>query len=288
MSEIAYLDGSFADTKNIGFLRTHALHYGTSVFEGIRVYDARPFQLEAHMERMMRSAEIIRLIAPLSKAETIDINLELIRRSGLGNCYLRPVMFRSGPDLGVYAPENPVSFGVLIWDWPAIFGAEAARRGIALTSRVPYRRPPPAGFPSEAKSSASYLIGAINRQVAAEAGYDDSLILTHDGFVGEASGANLFVVQDGVVRTPPPEGFLDGLTRQTVIGQLLDGRRLEVTRLTLDDVYAADEVFLTGTAYEIMPVRRIDDRDFTPGPVTLRIAEAFRDLTHSLYQYEEA
>lgn len=285
---IAYLDGAFVSADDATILQTHALHYATAVFEGIRVYDGHAFLLEAHVERLLRSARLIGLEPALSEDGYIAILKETIARSGLSNAYLRPVIYQGGPDLGVYAPNNKVSFGVLIWDWPAVFGAEGVSRGIAITTKVPYQRPSPACFPSEAKSSAGYLIGGINRREAAKAGFDDALMLTYDGFVAEASGANIFAVYEGKVVTPKPIGILNGITRQTVIQNLPADFSIDEIDLELSTLLKADEVFLTGTAYEIMPVRQIDDATFVPGPLTARMAEIYRSLTNPVKELVES
>lgn len=277
---LAFLDGNFIDAREAGILQVHALHYASSVFEGIRVYDGRAFMLDAHVIRLLRSAEIVGLQCGLDKARCMEILEEAVTRSRLVNSYMRPVVFNGGPDLGVFAPTNATRFGVLVWDWPSPFGDEEIREGISLTTRVPYRRPPESCFPSEAKASAGYLVGCINRQHSAIAGFDDALMLTHDGFVAEASGANIFALCAGKLLTPRPKGILNGITRQVVINHMPPDVCVEERDLDLATLKNADEVFLTGTAYEIMPVRRIDDFAFSPGPLTRRIAETYRSLTN--------
>ena len=277
----AFLDGDFIDTKEAGILQVHALHYASSVFEGVRAYNGRAFMLGAHVSRLLRSAEIVGLRCDLDEARCTETIEETIARSGLKDSYIRPLIFNGGPDLGVFAPTNSTRFGVLVWDWSNLFGDAGTREGISLTTRVPYRRPPESCFPSEAKASAGYLAGCINRHHAATAGFDDALMLTHDGFVAEASGANIFALWAGTLLTPRPKGILNGITRQVVINHLPPDLCFEERDIDPATLKNADEVFLTGTAYEIMPVRRIDDVAFAPGPLTRRIAENYRSLTSS-------
>jgi len=277
--ELAYLDGNFSNIENVDILQIHALHYASSVFEGIRVYSGRAFMLDAHVDRLLRSAEIIGLNPGFDRNHCRSVLEKTIALSRLGDAYLRPVIFQGGPDLGVHAPNNTTHFGVLIWDWPAVFGDASAQQGISLTSRVPYRRPPEVSFPSQAKSSAGYLIGGINRRHAVKAGFDDALMLTHDGLVAEATGANIFAIRNGKVITPRPNGFLNGITRQVVIANLPGDLDFEECDLEFGTLLAAEEIFLAGTAYEIMPVRQVDDVIFAPGPQTQRIAAIYRSLT---------
>lgn len=277
----AFLDGVFVDARDAGILQVHALHYASSVFEGIRAYNGRAFLLGAHVNRLLHSAEIIGLRCDLDEAQCTEIIEEMIARSGLKDSYIRPLIFKGGPDLGVFAPTNSTRFGVLVWDWPNLFGDAGTREGISLTTHVPYRRPPESCFPSEAKASAGYLIGCINRNQAVTAGFDDALMLTHDGFVAEASGANIFALCADRLLTPRPKGILNGITRQVVINHLPPDLCFEERDIDPATLKNADEVFLTGTAYEIMPVRRIDDVAFTLGPLTRRIAETYRSLTSS-------
>ncbi len=273
-----YYQGVYAEAEKYPFLLAHALHYATSVFEGIRVYNGAPFLLEEHLSRLITSCELIGIDCPATVQELSKICYNLIDKTGVQNAYLRPVVFKGGPDLGVYAPKNTIELSVIIWEWPSVFGAAAVSKGISLTSDIPYRRPPPTCFPTQAKSSAAYLIGAINRQKAENDGFNDALLFTHAGMVAEATGANIFLVNGNTVTTPPANDFLNGLTRQTVIGLLASGQ-VEEREITLDDVKSADEVFLTGTAYEVIGVSKIDDCEKSVGQFTSNIRNAYLKLT---------
>jgi branched-chain amino acid aminotransferase len=287
-SGLAYQDGRFIEHGSANLLWTHALHYATSVFEGVRIYGGAPFLLREHIQRLYRSCELVGLDFHMPVTECIDLCREIIVRSQLDDAYLRPVVYNAGPDLGVHAPANDTRLGLLIWEWPAVFGDNASRRGLALSSDVPWRRPSPQSFPVQAKASAGYLLGSINRRAAEKAGFDDALVLTHDGMVAEATGANIFIVRDGRVATPPATSFLDGLTRRTVI-DLLDGiAPLDVVPLTLADLNQADEIFLTGTAYEVMPVSRLDSRTLPCGPLTAGLRDRYLQLTRSASTVQEA
>lgn len=287
-SGLAYQDGRFVEHGSASLLWTHALHYATSVFEGVRVYGGAPFLLREHIQRLYRSCELVGLDFRMPVTECIDLCREIIVLSKLDDAYLRPVVYNAGPDLGVHAPANDTRLGLLIWEWPAVFGDNASQRGLALSSDVPWRRPSPESFPVQAKASAGYLLGSINRRAAEKAGFDDALVLTHDGMVAEATGANIFIVRNGRVATPPAISFLDGLTRRTVI-DLLDGvAPLDVVPLTLADLNQADEIFLTGTAYEVMPVSRLDSRILPCGPLTTGLRDRYLQLTRSASTVQEA
>ncbi|MEP2781132.1 MAG: aminotransferase class IV [Pseudoruegeria sp.] len=276
---IAYLDGNFITPDQASILSVHALHYASAVFEGIRIYDGQAFMLTAHVERLLQSAEIIGLKPNLTLASCTSILTETIERSGLRNAYLRPIIFQGGPNLGVYAPDNVTRFGALIWEWPSVFGEQRAQTGISLTTDVPYRRAPELCFPSQAKSSAGYMVSGINRRKAELAGFDDALMLTHAGLIAEASGANIFMVHNGELLTPEPHGILNGITRQVVMANLPDGLICRECPLDPSDILEAEEVFLTGTAYEVIPVRQIDNTLFQVGPRTQQIMDIYRSLT---------
>lgn len=287
MCNIAFLDGDFTTLDQADILSVHALHYASAVFEGIRVYDGQAFMLTAHVERLLQSASIIGLKLDLTLEKCLAILTEMIKRSGLRNAYLRPIVFQGGPDLGVHAPGNATRFGALIWDWPDVFGAKGARDGITLTTRVPFKRPPEACFPSQAKSSAGYMIGGINRRQAVQAGFDDALMLTNSGHVAEASGANIFAIRKGELLTPEPIGILNGITRQVVMANLPDGMMCRECALELSMLLDAEEVFLTGSAYEVIPVRQIDEAIYQIGPQTRRVMQVYRSLTSKSLQILE-
>jgi branched-chain amino acid aminotransferase len=254
---------------------SHGLHYGTSVFEGERVYGGEVFRLRAHSERLIRSARLIAL--PFDwDADTLDAATRaVVEANGITDGYVRPVAWRGAEDMGLSAPDARTHLAIAAWSWPAVFGADQRERGIALAPSR-WRRIPPDAVPVQAKAAGIYLNGAIARREAEAAGADDALLLDARGDLAEATGANLFLVRDGALLTPIADHVLDGITRRTVIDLARGlGLAVEQTRLPPAALETAAEVFLTGTAYEITPVSRIAERRLPVGPVTRRLLDAF-------------
>ncbi len=250
---------------------SHGLHYGTAVFEGIRAYGGRAFRLEDHMARLVRSAELIGLDLGWTVARLTEAARACLEVNEVADGYIRPIAWRGSEALGLLAPETRTQIAMAVWSWPAVFGAEARADGIALATAA-WRRPSAAFAPAQAKATGLYLLGVLARQQAAAAGFDDALMLTGDGHLAEASGANLFIVEQGRLLTPEPTEVLDGITRQTIITLArADGIEVVEQPLAPERLAGADEVFLTGTAYEVQPVRRVDGRRFAVGPVTRRL-----------------
>ena len=264
----------------------HALHYGSSVFEGLRVY-ATPqgpayFRLADHTRRLFESARVYDIDVGYSAQEIEAACLELIRANGMGSAYVRPIVFRGAGSLGVLPQaDGPVEVAILALPWGAYLG-EAAERGadVCVSS---WRRPPPGTLPSWAKAGGNYLSSQLMALEARRGGYDEGIALGHEGLLGEGAGENLFLVRKGRLLTPPTgAGILAGITRDTVItlaGEL--GLAVEERDLPREALYGADEVFLCGTAAEITPVRSVDRKrvgDGTPGPVTRALRDAFFGL----------
>ncbi|ANY06182.1 branched-chain amino acid transaminase [Pseudonocardia sp. HH130630-07] len=259
---------------------SHGLHYASSVFEGIRVYGGAPFALEEHYRRLHRSAAVLRIDVPFGVAELCAATRELIAASGVADGYVRPISWRGSGSIEVPGFDAGSHTAVALWAWPSVFGEDARTAGIRIgTSR--WRRPDPDTAPTEAKSASNYAIGTLARHEVAGQGFDDALLLDRQGRVAEATGANIFLVADGALHTPIADSFLSGITRATVIG--IAGRcGIEVVerRILPSEIAGADEVFLTGTAYEVQPVRAVDDVELAPGPVTRRLQEEYRALVH--------
>ncbi|MET0403978.1 MAG: branched-chain amino acid transaminase [Cystobacter sp.] len=255
---------------------SHGLHYGTSVFEGVRAYGGRLFKLTAHSRRLVRSAELMSFPLPYD-VETLDrATEEVVRANGIQDGYVRPIAWLGSEDIGLAAPDARVHVAIAAWSWPAVFGQDAQAQGIRVrTTR--WTRMHPSMLPVKAKTAGVYATGVLARRESAQAGFDDVLILDHQGFVAEASGANLFLVERGRLVTPLADSFLDGITRAVVI-ELARERGLEVSeeRVSLGRLREADEVFLTGTAYEVQPVRAIDDRVYPVGEVSRRLVGAYQ------------
>ena len=275
-----WMDGSMLPWRDAKVhVLTHALHYASCVFEGIRVYDGRIFKLSAHSQRLIDSARVLGFEVPYDLAALDQACTQVSAANGIGDGYLRPVAWRGAEMMGVSAQHCRIHVAIAAWTWPAYFTPEARLRGIRMT-RAPYRRPSPETAPTRSKAAGLYMICTLSKHQAEAAGYDDALMLDHRGYLAEGTGANLFLVIDGKLHTPIPDCFLDGLTRQTVIG-LAKGRGIEVIERHIqpEELTDAQEVFLTGTAVEVTPVREIDEHRFQVGAITRQLITDFDALT---------
>ena len=273
-----WLDGRFVPWRDARLhVLTHGLHYASGVFEGERAYEGRVFKLREHTERLFRSARHLGFEIPYGM-DTIDAACaEALSRNGLTDGYIRPIAWRGSEKLAVAARGTSVHVAIAAWAWPSLFGADRMA-GVAL-AMAKWRRPAPDTAPTEAKASGLYVIGTLAKHAAEEEGFDDALMLDFKGDVAEATGANVFFVIDGALHSPAPHGFLDGITRRTVID--LAGRAgMKVVERTIapGEIAGATEVFLVGTAAEVTPVRRIGDLHFTPGRVTERLVADYAHL----------
>lgn len=262
---------------------THALHYGSGVFEGIRAYDTERgpgiFRLTDHIRRLFRSAAIYMMEIPFPQARLVEACKEVVRANRLGACYVRPLVYRGYGVMGLNPLKAPVRVAVAAWPWGTYLGEEALESGARLIVSS-WRRPDPNVLPSQAKASGQYINSGLAKVEAVKAGYDDAIMLSAEGTVAEATGENLFIVRDGVLVTPPvSSGALLGITRDSVITIARDlGYEVVERKLFRSDVYTADEAFLTGTAAEVTPVRELDDRPIgsgTRGPITKEIQETY-------------
>jgi branched-chain amino acid aminotransferase len=260
---------------------THALHYGSSVFEGNRVYGGRIFKLTEHSERLAKSAETLGFSLPYSVAEIDAACMETIRANHIVDGYVRPVAWRGSEQMGVSAQASKINVAIACWEWPSYFSPEAREKGLRLTWST-WRRPPPDCAPVKAKAAGLYMICTLSKHAAERAGFDDALMLDWRGQLAEATGANLFLVIDGKIHTPKPDCFLDGITRRTVIA-LAKARGIEVIERAMfpDDLDKAQEVFLTGTAAEVCAIGSIDERTFTVGPVTRALRADYETLVRA-------
>jgi len=259
---------------------THALHYGSCVFEGERVYNGNVFKLTEHSKRLVRSAEILGFQIPYSVEEIDRATLETVAASGLKNAYVRPVAWRGSEQMGVSAPNSRIHLAIAVWEWPSYFTPEARMAGIKLIW-APYRRPAPNTAPSESKAAGLYMICTISKHQAEAAGCSDALMLDYRGRVAEATGANFFMVKNGVLHTPTPECILNGITRQTIM-DLARRRGITVVEREIwpEELPTADEIFLTGSAAEVTPVGQIGDLTFKPGAVCKMMIQDYDDLVH--------
>ena len=257
---------------------THGLHYGSCVFEGERLYNGKIFKLTEHTKRLFRSAEILEMDIPFTVAEIDAACKETVARMGFENAYVRPVAFRGPEQMGVAGLGTRTHVAIAAWEWPSYFDPEVKRRGIRMM-HAPYARPAPNSAPTEAKAAGLYMICTLSKDAAARAGYSDALMLDYRGYVAEATGANIFFVQDGAVITPLADCFLNGLTRQTVI-DLARARGFEVIERHIlpEEMTQFSECFITGSAAEVTPVSEIGEYRFTPGNVSLSLMEDYSQL----------
>ncbi len=254
---------------------SHALHYASSVFEGERVYNGRVFKLTEHSERLGRSARMLDFELPYSTDEIAAANLEVVAANGIVDGYLRPVAWRGSEMMGVSAQNCAIFLAIASWPWPPYFGDDSRLRGIRLAF-AEYRRPSPDTAPTGSKASGLYMICTLSRHAAEADGYDDALMLDWRGRVAESTGANFFMVQNGELHTPTPDCFLDGITRRTAIA-LAEARGVKTIERTImpEELAHADEVFLTGTAAEITPIREIGPHHYQVGPLSRQLVEDY-------------
>ena len=290
-SEWIWMNGDFVawDDAKVHVL-SHGLHYGTGVFEGIRCYETERgpavFRHHEHLERLARSAEMYYLPLGYSVDQVRAATHELIRRNGLESCYIRPLAFRGYGEMGLYAKGAPVDVIVAVWPWGAYLGEEGKRHGVRAKVSS-WRRISPNGLIPHAKASGQYLNSILAKTESANAGYDEAILLDEAGNVCEGSGENIFVVRDGEIVTPPhTASILDGISRRSIIQIARDlGYRVVERDVARSELYLAEEVFLSGTAAELVPVREIDDHDLgEPGEITRVIQAKFEDALHGRAQ----
>jgi branched-chain amino acid aminotransferase len=267
---------------------THGLHYGTGVFEGERAYDTPQgtgiFRHREHLERLFKSAELYYMPIPFTLEELRSATHELIVANDLHECYIRPIVFRGYGQMGLYPLDCDVDVAIAVWSWGAYLGEEGKRSGIRAKVSS-WRRIPHDSLIPHAKASGQYLNSVLAKIEATKAGYEEAILLDAHGFVCEGTGENVYLVRDGVILTPPQTaGILDGISRRSVlqIGRDL-GYEVVERDLARAELYLADEVFLSGTAAELVPVREIDDHLIgrgEPGPVTRELQRVFDDALH--------
>jgi len=260
---------------------THALHYGSGVFEGIRAYETERgtavFRHHEHLARLKRSGELYHMDLPFTLEQLREATHDLIRANNLRSCYIRPIAFRGYGEMGLFPLNTPVEVVIAVWPWGAYLGEEGQRHGIRCQV-ASWRRMSPDSFIPQAKASGQYLNSILAKVESAKAGYDEAIMLDHLGNVSEGSGENVFVVRDGVISTPPSSAsILEGITSRSVVQIAADlGFKVVERDMARGELYQADELFLTGTAAEIVPVREIDDHPLgEPGEITKAIQQCF-------------
>jgi branched-chain amino acid aminotransferase len=255
---------------------THSLHYGACVFEGERAYDGVVFKSREHSERLRRSAELVGYSLPLGVEELDAIKLELMKRNGFSDCYVRAFAWRGSEMMGVSAQQATIRTCVAVWEWGNYFTDKM--KGIKVTMSD-WKRPSPETIPSAAKASGLYMICTMAKHKAEAAGYADALMLDYRGYVAELTGANIFFIRDGVIHTPKPDCFLDGITRHTAI-DLARARGFEVVERHIlpEELKTFSECFITGTAAEVTPVAELAGVTYKPGNITGTLADDYDQL----------
>lgn len=277
-----WLDGKLVPWREAKVhILTHALHYGSGVFEGIRAYKGKIFKLKEHSERLLDGAKVMDMKVTWTLDQINQACEEALKANNIVDGYLRPLIWRGSEVMGVAAQVSKIHFAVAAWEWPNYFGGDAAEKGISLmTSR--WRRPAPDNAPVKAKAVGLYMICTLSKHEAEKRGLNDALMLDYRGHVAELTGANFFIVKNGEIHTPTPDCFLDGITRRTVI-DLARKNGIKVTERTIlpDEVKTADECFATGTAAEVTPIGKIDDVVYKVGPVARLLRDEYAKLVRA-------
>jgi branched-chain amino acid aminotransferase len=288
-TELIWMNGDFVpwDEAKVHVL-THGLHYGTGVFEGVRCYDTEigpaVFRHADHIDRLYRSAELYYMPIPYEREQLRQATLDLIARNGLRSCYIRPLVFRGYGTMGLFPLDAPVDVTIAVWEWGAYLGDEGKRNGIRAKVSS-WKRISDASLIPQAKASGQYLNSILAKIESHKAGYEEAILLDEHNHVCEGTGENIYLVRDGVIHTPPlTASILDGINRRSAI-QIARDLGFEVIErdIARAELYLADEVFVTGTAAELTPIREIDDRDVgtgRPGEVTRAVQDAFEDALH--------
>jgi branched-chain amino acid aminotransferase len=273
---LIWMDGELVDWRDAKVhVLTHAIHYGSAVFEGERAYGGVVFKSTAHSERLRESARLLDFEVPYSVAQIDAAKALVLQKNGFADAYLRPIAWRGSEMMGVSAQHNKIHLAIAAWQWPSYFDPAQRLKGIRLDI-ADYRRPDPATAPCRSKAAGLYMICTISKHKAERKGYADALMLDWQGRVAECTGANVFFIKDGVVHTPIADCFLDGITRQTAI-ELARRRGFEVVerRILPEELASFSECFITGTAAEITPVGEIGPHSYKPGAITATLIDDY-------------
>ena len=271
-----WFNGEFVDWKDAQIhVLTHGLHYASCVFEGQRMYAGQIFKLREHTERLFESAETLGFSIPYTMDQIDEACIELGKKQNFTDAYYRPVAWRGSEMMGVSAQQNTINVAIAAWEWPSYFAPEERLKGIRLDISK-WKRPSPETIPCKAKAAGLYMICTLSKHAAEAKGYADALMYDYRGQIAECTGANVFFIQDGVIHTPAPDCFLDGITRRTVI-DLARTRGYEVIERAIMPEEMADfsECFITGTAAEVTPVSEIGPYSFTPGEISKTLLEDY-------------
>jgi len=282
-SEKIWMDGRFVNwaDANVHIL-THTLHYGLGVFEGIRCYKTPKgsaiFRLQEHINRLFNSCRILQIELLYSPEEISKAVIETVRINRLEECYIRPIVYLGYGSMGIYPKESPVKVAIAVWQWGAYLGEEGIKNGIRVKISS-FTRHHVNVTMTKSKTCGDYVNSLLAKREAISCGYDEALLLDTNGYVAEGSGQNIFIVRKGVLKTTPLTSILEGITRDSII-EIAQNENLEVkeANFTRDELYIADEAFLTGTASEITPIREVDKRiigEGKPGPITKKLQGLF-------------
>lgn len=276
-----WLDGELCDWRDARIhVMTHAMHYGGAVFEGERAYNGTVFKMQEHHERLFNGARDMGMQSPWSVDDIHRAVMDTLKANNLTDAYVRPLIWRGAEDIKVGAPTSSIHLAIAAWAMPHYFTPERKAAGLKLM-HARWKRPSPETAPSSIKASGLYQICSLSNNEAVAAGYDDALLVDYRGDISEATGANIFLIRDGELHTPDPHCILNGITRQTVIQLARDkGLTVHERRIPLDELDSFSEAFLTGTAYEVMPIQSIGETKFTPSDISFGLMQNYDDLVN--------
>lgn len=277
-----WYNGELIEWRDAKFhVLSHALHYGSAVFEGQRAYGGKIFKLHEHSERLINSGEILGFDMPYTADQLDAAADEVVAANDLVDAYVRPVAWRGSEMMGVATKGTKIHVAIAAWEWPSYFSEEARMKGLRLEI-AKWRRPAPDTAPTNSKAAGLYMIASMCKDASTENGYDDALMLDYRGQVAEATGANIFFLKDGVLHTPTPDCFLDGITRRTAM-ELAAKRGIKVIERAIQPEEMADfeQAFLTGTAAEITPLSQIADYKFEVGDMCKDMVRDYDDLVNN-------
>jgi branched-chain amino acid aminotransferase len=288
-TDFIWMNGKFVAWEDAKVhVLTHGLHYGTGVFEGVRCYDGQlgpaVFRNGEHMQRLLQSAELYYMEVPYSVEQLRAATLELVARNGLRSCYIRPIVYRGAGHMGLNPLDAPVDVAIACWEWGTYLGEEGQRGGVRAKVSS-WRRISPDSLIPHAKASGQYLNNVLAKVEAVKSGYEEAILLDDHGYVCEGTGENIYILRDGKIVTPAQSNsILDGITRRSIIEIAEDlGYKVVERNIARAEMYLADEMFLSGTAAELVPVREVDDHKIgtgKPGEITRLLQSAFDDTIH--------
>ena len=276
---VIWYNGSLVPWRDAKFhVLSHGMHYASCVFEGERAYSGEIFKIREHSERLIHSARCLDFELPYTATDIDKAKRDLVATMKISDGYVRAVAWRGSEMMGISAQTTAINVAIAAWAWPSYFSPEARLKGIRLKT-APWKRPSPETAPVMAKAAGLYMICTLSKHSVEREGYDDALMLDWKGRIAEATGANIFFVIDGVLHTPTPDCFLNGITRRTVV-DLARARGFKIVerRIFPDELAGVDEVFLTGTAAEVTPIGEIDAHNFQVGPITRALMEDYEAL----------